>query len=63
MLEKWSPHQIDHMLINDRFKNCKRNICGTDMDSDHLLVGVWMKVTQNKYHVNCNLMKICIVRY
>jgi len=45
-------NQIDHVLINNRFKNSILNIRtlrGADMDSDHLLVGIWMKVKIKKY--------------
>jgi len=45
-------NQIDHVLINDRFKNSILNIRtlrGADMDSDHLLIGIWMRVKIKKY--------------
>jgi len=45
-------NQIDHIiLINNRFKNSIKNIRtlrGADTDSDHLLVGCWMKVKFKK---------------
>lgn len=52
-------NQIDHVLINDRFKNSILNIRtlrGADMDSDHLLIGIWMRVKIKKYK-KCNLTK------
>jgi len=48
-------NQIDDVLINNRFKNSILNIRTlrrADMDSDHLLVGIWMKVKIKKYKIN-----------
>lgn len=50
-------NQIDHVLINDKLINSVlniRNLRGADMDSDHLLVGICMKVKIMKYK-QCNL--------
>jgi len=44
-------NQIDHILINNRFKNSIKNIRtlrGSDTDSDHLIVGCWMNVKFKK---------------
>jgi hypothetical protein len=44
-------NQIDHVLINNRFKNSITNVRilrGADADSDHLLVGIWIRVKFKK---------------
>jgi hypothetical protein len=49
-------NQIDHVLVNERFKNGITNVrtlCGADSDSDHLLVGVWIRIKLKK-HNKCN---------
>lgn len=50
---------IDHILINNYFKNCIKNIRtlrGADLNSNHLLVGCWMKV-KFKRMTNCKSIK------
>lgn len=40
-------NQIDYVLVLNRFKNSIVNIrtlCGADTDSNHLLLGIWIKV-------------------
>lgn len=60
-------NQIDHVLINHKFKNCITNVRtlrGADMDSDHLLRGIWMKVKLRKMEKkNVNKKVNRIVRY
>lgn len=50
-------NQIDHVLINVRYKNRITNIRTlggrVDSDSDHLLVGFWIRVKLKK-HNKCN---------
>ena len=49
-------NQIDHVLVNGRFKNGITNVRtlrGADSDSDHLLVGFWIRVKLKK-HNKCN---------
>lgn len=44
-------NHIDLVLINNRFKNGVRNIKalrGADLDLDHLLVRIWMKIKFKK---------------
>jgi len=44
-------NQIDHVLINNRFKNNITNVRtlrGADADSDHFLVGIWIRVKFKK---------------
>jgi len=44
-------NQIDHLLINNKFKNGVWNIKtlqGADLDSDHLFVGICMRVKFKK---------------
>lgn len=44
-------NQIDHVLINKRFKNGITNVRtfrGADSDSDHLLVGFWIRIKLKK---------------
>jgi hypothetical protein len=44
-------NQIDHVLINFNLKNCITNIRTlhrVDMDSDHLLMGIWIKMKLRK---------------
>lgn len=44
-------NQIDHVLINNRFKNSITNVRTlreADADSDHLLVGIWIRVKFKK---------------
>jgi len=44
-------NQIDHVLVNSRFKNSilnVRTLRGADVDSDHLLLGIWIRVKLKK---------------
>lgn len=44
-------NQIDHILVNTRFKNCLRDVItvrGTDCDSDHYLLAGKLKVKLKK---------------
>jgi hypothetical protein len=49
-------NQIDQILVNEKFKNGITNVRtlrGADSDSDHLLVGVWIRIKLKK-HNKCN---------
>jgi len=49
-------NQIDYVLINEMFKNGITNVRlfrGADSDSDHLLVGFWIRIKLKK-HNKCN---------
>lgn len=40
-------NQIDHVLVTNRFKNSIvniRSLRGANIDSDHVLLGIWVKV-------------------
>lgn len=56
---RWTyKNPINHVLINNRLKNCIKNLKTTheaDMDSDHLLI--WMKVKMKTF-TNHKLRKI-----
>jgi hypothetical protein len=46
-------NHIDHVLITNRFKNSITNVKtlrGADADSDHLLVGIWIRVKFKKQY-------------
>jgi len=45
-LAKRYKNQIDHVLINNIFKNSilKKTLREADINSDHLLIGIWIKV-------------------
>ncbi|XP_022180576.1 craniofacial development protein 2-like [Myzus persicae] len=46
-------NQIDHVLINNRFRNSITNVRtlrGADADSDHLLVGIWIRIKFKKQY-------------
>ncbi|KAL4154026.1 hypothetical protein QTP88_001859 [Uroleucon formosanum] len=46
-------NQIDRVLINNRFRNSITNVRtlrGADADSDHLLVGIWIRVKFKKQY-------------
>lgn len=46
-LDRRYKNQIDHVLVNSRFKNSILNIRtlrGADLGSDHLLLGIWITV-------------------
>lgn len=49
-------NQIDNVLFNSRFMNSLRNIKalrGADLDSDNLLVGIWIKVKLKRNKKRC----------
>jgi endonuclease/exonuclease/phosphatase family metal-dependent hydrolase len=44
-------YQIDHILVTNRFKNSIvniRSLRGADINSDHVLLGICIKVKQKK---------------
>jgi len=51
--DKRHKNQIDHVLINNRFKSSITNVRtlrGADADSDYLLVGIWIRAKFKKQY-------------
>jgi len=58
-------NQIDHILVNSKFKNSILNVRarrGADIDPDHLLPGIWIRVKLKKLneHNSVNLKRLDI---